>query len=289
MIFVGGIHGVGKTYFCEKMSRNYGKINFSSGELIQMRRGKRYQNKRVQDIDSNQKLLLEEVLELKEKIGDFILDGHLCLLNKNGQIKCIGSQIFRELGIDLLIVVIDRPAIIKRRLEGRDGMIWSENFIYNFQKKEIESAKHIAEQLKIDYHIVVSEEQSFEKFGQSIILPIKSNFAKKILSGDKIYEYRKKICSKNIDKIYLYETSPIQRIVGECDVIALYCMEKERMWKKTRNNSGISKEFFDEYYKNDYWAKTYVLNNPQTYVIPKKLIDFNIKYIPQSYVYIPTV
>ena len=47
-----------------------------------------------------------------------------------------------------------------------------------------------------------------EKFGEvvkdSIILPIKPIYSDMILVGKKKYEYRKKLCRKDIEKIYIY-------------------------------------------------------------------------------------
>lgn len=49
----------------------------------------------------------------------------------------------------------------------------------------------------------------------NLILSLKPQFAQKILDGSKLYEYRKKIpISNDIDKVYIYASKPICKIVG---------------------------------------------------------------------------
>ena len=45
----------------------------------------------------------------------------------------------------------------------------------------------------------------------TILLPIKPEYANKIVDQTKLYEYRKSICKRNIDKIVIYSTSPVKK------------------------------------------------------------------------------
>ena len=52
-----------------------------------------------------------------------------------------------------------------------------------------------------------------------ILMPINPEYVDEILSGNTKYEYRKiKAKRKNIDKMVIYSTSPIMRVVAEVDV-----------------------------------------------------------------------
>ena len=53
------------------------------------------------------------------------------------------------------------------------------------------------------------------KLVASILLSIKPEYVEKILKGEKRYEFRRKLCQKEVDKIYIYETSPVKKVVGE--------------------------------------------------------------------------
>ena len=48
----------------------------------------------------------------------------------------------------------------------------------------------------------------------NLIISIKPQFVAKILSGEKKYEFRRRIYKHEVDKIYIYQTLPEQGIVG---------------------------------------------------------------------------
>ena len=60
-------------------------------------------------------------------------------------------------------------------------------------------AKKLAMDLDIDYKIVSNNIENQTKFGKSIILPVKPIYAEKIILEKKKYEFRKKLCTENID------------------------------------------------------------------------------------------
>lgn len=119
-----------------------------------------------------------------------------------------------------------------------------------------------------------------------IILPIKPEFVDAILLGEKMFEYRKKLCKKKINKIYLYKTAPVKAIVGEVEVIGFLRLDKEDLWEKTKKGSGISKDFYDSYFENVAQACAYILGNPLEYSKKITLEEVGINYTIQSYKYV---
>ncbi len=288
MIFVCGIHGAGKTQYCMSLSREQGRECFSASKLILKKGKENFHQKKVDNIRLNQSFLIDEVEAIRNTGIDFILDGHLCLLNSKGKIELISKEVINALKIDLLIVLVDKPSVIQERIKQRDGIIWSEQFIKLFQEKEMKYAKKLAMDLDIDYKIVSNNIENQTKFGKSIILPVKPIYAEKIILEKKKYEFRKKLCTENIDKMYLYATAPVKKIVGEVEILEKYSMKKENLWEETREESGISEEFFNEYLKNQRRACAYKLGKPVRYEVPMELIRMGINYVPQSYVYVKT-
>lgn len=69
---------------------------------------------------------------------------------------------------------------------------------------------------------------------KNIILPIHQKNIDKIISGEKIYEYRKILANKNIKKIYLYSSGLIKKVVGEVKVIEKIKMQKLIYGKKLK-------------------------------------------------------
>ena len=63
-------------------------------------------------------------------------------------------------------------------------------------------------------------------------------------------------------------------------------LSPEDLWNETKEFSGISKDFYDYYFKNRDVAYAYKLGKIKVYKEPKSLLDFGIKCAPQSFVYV---
>lgn len=120
-----------------------------------------------------------------------------------------------------------------------------------------------------------------------ILMPINPEYVDEILAGRKKYEYRKiKAKRNNIDKIIIYSTSPIMKVVAEVDIKEILEEDPEKLWEMTKNESGITKDFYNKYYKNKNTAIAYKLGKIRIYDKPKNLDDIGINYVPQSFVYL---
>lgn len=281
MILVCGIHGVGKTYYCQKESKKLNIPYFTASELIKKRKEAKFKEKEVSNIEDNQRFLIEEISKIQK---NFILDGHLCLLDYKNKISRIPIEIFSKMNIECVIVIVNETKQIQNNLINRSEICWDEKFIDSFQKKEIEYAKEITKKLNID--LVITKGYNKKNFNRSIVLPIKPIYAERILKNEKKYEFRKKICNSNIDKIYLYATNPVKRIVGEVYVEEKIMMDKDKLWDLTKEKAGIDYEYYRKYYEKNQKAAAYKLGNVKKYEKIVTLQDFGIEYVPQSYVYV---
>ncbi|MBE5924676.1 MAG: hypothetical protein E7271_09465 [Lachnospiraceae bacterium] len=120
----------------------------------------------------------------------------------------------------------------------------------------------------------------------AILLSINPEHVENIMNGTKKYEFRKKACKRHVDKILIYSTNPIMRVVGEAEVEDVLIDNPETIWKKTEKKSGIDKAFFDKYYEDREQAVAYKLKNVIKYIKPKKLIEYGISCAPQSFRYV---
>ena len=120
-----------------------------------------------------------------------------------------------------------------------------------------------------------------------ILMPINPEYVDEILAGRKKYEYRKiKAKRNNIDKMIIYAKCPIMKVVDKVDIKEILEEEPEKLWEMTKNESGITKEFYNKYYKNKNTAIAYKLGTIKVYDMPKNLNDIGINYVPQSFVYL---
>ncbi len=121
---------------------------------------------------------------------------------------------------------------------------------------------------------------------KSIIISINPEHVENIISGIKKFEYRTKAAKNDVNKIIIYETTPIKRIVAEAEIIEVLMMNPEELWNETKDQSGITKKFFDSYFKGRDIAYAYKLGEVKRYEEPKTLQEFGLKCAPQSFVYI---
>ena len=120
----------------------------------------------------------------------------------------------------------------------------------------------------------------------TILLPIKPEYVDKIIGQSKLYEYRKKGCKQKVEKIVIYCTAPVKKIVAEVLVEDLISNSPSQLWNMTKQYSGISKSKYMEYFENKDIAFAFKLGKVTKYETPKTLQELGINYYPQSYVYL---
>jgi len=120
----------------------------------------------------------------------------------------------------------------------------------------------------------------------SVLLSIHPEHVNNIFIGKKKYEYRKVCCKSNIDRIFIYSTNPVKKVVGEAEVTDVIIGQPNSVWEETKELSGINKEFFDEYYYCSKKAVAFQLGKIIKYDTPKSLEQFGIQNAPQSFIYI---
>lgn len=119
-----------------------------------------------------------------------------------------------------------------------------------------------------------------------MLLSINPEHVENILNGNKQFEFRKVRCRPDVDKIIIYATSPIMKVVGEVEVLDIIVDLPEQVWELTSEFAGISKQFYDKYYQNKDVAVAYRLGDVRQYINPLTLADFGINFAPQSFVYV---
>lgn len=120
----------------------------------------------------------------------------------------------------------------------------------------------------------------------NMLISINPEYVENIFNGSKKYEYRKIRCRQDIDKIIIYSTYPIMKVVGEAKVEKILEDSPDNIWEKTKNYSGIDLNFYQKYFKDRSKAIAYKLTNIKKYNNPKELSSYGIKSAPQSFVYV---
>lgn len=120
-----------------------------------------------------------------------------------------------------------------------------------------------------------------------VILSIKPVYANAILEGVKTVEFRKRIFKKNVDKIFIYSSSPIKMIVGYFTFSNIVEDTPENLWKTFQKVGGINKDDFFEYYKDTEKGFGIVIKEVVKFEVEKDPIEFIENFTaPQSYIYL---
>ena len=145
MIFVSGVHGVGKSHFCNLVKETIGIETYSASTLIAKKKQSGFaKDKFIPDIDDNQQYLLLAVDEIKATGKNFILDGHFCLLNASGEVQRIAYNTFTMLKPDAIVLLAEKPEVIVSRRRKRDNIEVTTQSIKSFQQEEKAYATEVA-------------------------------------------------------------------------------------------------------------------------------------------------
>ena len=121
-----------------------------------------------------------------------------------------------------------------------------------------------------------------------VLLSIKPEFAFKIFDGTKKFEFRKSIFkNKDVKTVVVYASSPIQQVIGEFEIEKILNLELDVLWNLTQDFSGISEDFFYEYFADKELGYAIKIKKAKKYNKPKNLREeFNL-FPPQSFAYLP--
>ncbi len=152
ILFVGGVHGIGKSTCCQQVADRSGVFWFTASDLIkaESKSAIAEDSKRVLNPVENQELLIcgirKQIRAGHERI---LLDGHFTLLKANGEVTAIELDVFRQLGLEGIVMFQDDPVSIFNRLRARDGQNLSIPRVKSHQDSEIEQGHLVASNLKI--------------------------------------------------------------------------------------------------------------------------------------------
>ncbi|MGS2741547.1 ATP-binding protein [Sinomicrobium sp. M5D2P17] len=151
IIFIGGIHGVGKGTLCEELCERFNFQHLSSSEVLKWSEISDKANKRVKNFDSTQNRLINGLRKLIKKDAKYFLDGHFCLLDSKGKPQKISEETFYKIGpIAIIVLTCDIQTIIDR-LENRDNQKYNPSLIEDMQNMEVEYAKEVSQKLNVPF------------------------------------------------------------------------------------------------------------------------------------------
>lgn len=148
LVFVGGVHGVGKTSACRVLAKTFGADHVAASQLISNARAA--SSKLVASVDENQQQLLDGLSSLTPTAPVLLLDGHFCLLDRSG-VTGVPVEVFARMAPDAVLVLTDDPAVISRRLLLRDGHSLPPQLVEELQNQEVAAAASVSASLGVPF------------------------------------------------------------------------------------------------------------------------------------------
>lgn len=121
-----------------------------------------------------------------------------------------------------------------------------------------------------------------------ILLSVKPAFVHEIMTGKKLFEFRKQLFKHTeVKTIVIYASSPICKVVGEFEIGDIIKDSPQNVWEKTKAHSGVTPSFYFQYFENRDVAYAIEITNIIEYPEPLSLNDLGegVKP-PQSFCYI---
>ena len=161
-LFIGGVHGVGKSTACAQVANDLSCLHVRASDLIRQERSNAIakNGKLVEDVNGNQEILLQGFNRLKSSSTAqcILLDGHYALRDSATNIQLLPVTIFQELRLSGLVCLENDPSVIVKRIKARDGSSISIEDVSELQKAELEHAQTVSKALSLPLSILRENE-----------------------------------------------------------------------------------------------------------------------------------
>lgn len=121
-----------------------------------------------------------------------------------------------------------------------------------------------------------------------VLLSIKPEYAEKILSGEKKFEFRRILPKKReVKKAVIYASLPVGKVVGEFEIAGFISENSDRLWEIIAEFSGVSMDSFNDYFKGKEISNAIKIGKVTRYEQAKDLVEILPSgRTPQSFCYI---
>jgi adenylate kinase len=158
-LFLGGIHGVGKTYLSDLLPADIELRHVTASSMIKEECPSINCDTKKQvtdDLKENQIGPPRAVRRLNDTGIRLILDGHFVLLDARGGFFHVKLEVFESLSLDGAILIEAEPRAVAARILERDRVIRDEEWLATFMTEERRHGQAVCKALNIPLEILQS-------------------------------------------------------------------------------------------------------------------------------------
>ncbi len=119
-----------------------------------------------------------------------------------------------------------------------------------------------------------------------LLLSIRRPYSRLIIAGKKKYELRKRPPRLDCKYVLIYETYPTKAIIGYFEINRILIKDVEKIWNITKDKSYVTKDFFEQYYKNKNNGVAFEIRNSKSFDKPIALSELGVERAPQDFMYV---
>ena len=124
-----------------------------------------------------------------------------------------------------------------------------------------------------------------------VLMSIKPQYANAIMHGSKKVEFRKQIFDVNVERVYVYASHPVKKLIGYFDVDHVICENPDKLWDDYNKVGCISKKDFVSYFNNCSYGYAIAVKEVHRFTkdyLIAEIFGENFQ-VPQSYRYINNI
>ena len=119
-------------------------------------------------------------------------------------------------------------------------------------------------------------------------MAIQPRYAQAILGGSKLVEFRKRPLAPDIHTVIIYQSSPMQMIVGTFEVANVVLASPRQLWRRFGEIGGISRADLLTYYGDADRGVALLIGSARRFSRPVALTTLSPPpAVPQSFSYLP--
>jgi adenylate kinase len=156
VIFLAGVHGVGKGFLGIPVAKALGISHFTASQLIREVKGQVTwgADKKTSDLDDNQLALLRAIGQRRLSHKTILLDGHFVLRNAQGALTPLDAKVFQALHLTGVILLTEESNVIANRLAARDKREIDVHGITELAEAESAHAKTVCHELSLTLTVI---------------------------------------------------------------------------------------------------------------------------------------
>lgn len=124
-----------------------------------------------------------------------------------------------------------------------------------------------------------------------VLMSVKPQYANAIMCGQKKVEFRRQIFDQNVERVYVYASHPVKKLVGYFDIDKVDCESPLVLWNTYNKVGSIAKTDYAAYFNNCNYGYAIIVKCANRFskdYLVSEIFGENFR-VPQSYRYINNI